>query len=293
MAKIADLRPSPIAGRGWYEGDARKLARQVDEYLAKADEPELDGEVLALIAPHAGHIYSGATAGFAFRCVQGLHFDLVAVISPLHRGGFNTSPLLTTAHQAYQTPLGAIPVDHQSLYALAKALEASHLKLAAVAYDEEHSVEIELPFLQRALTGEFRLLPLMIASQEPSDAYALGEALAQVLPGRNALMVASTDLSHYRSEAETDKLDAEMLSQIGRFSPQGVFQAELSGAGTACGVAAVAAVLTAAKALGGTRVHVLHHSTSGDVTGEHEQVVGYGAAAVVRGAVSRQSSVLS
>ncbi len=146
MSKIADLRPSPIAGRGWYEGDPRKLARQVDEYLSQADEPELDGEVLALIAPHAGHIYSGATAGYAFRCVPGCHFDLVAVISPLHRG-YPTSPLLTTAHQAYQTPLGAIPVDHQALFALAKALEAPQLKLAAVAYDEEHSLEIELPFL--------------------------------------------------------------------------------------------------------------------------------------------------
>ena len=282
MSKIAELRPSPIAGRGWYEGDPRKLARQVDEYLSQADEPELDGEVLALIAPHAGHKYSGATAGFAFRCVQGCHFDLVAVISPLHRGDYSTSPLLTTAHQAYQTPLGAIPVDHSSLFDLAKALEASQLKLAAVAYDEEHSLEIELPFLQRALTGVFRLLPVMIASQEPADAYALGDALAQVLPGRNALMVASSDLSHFRTESEADKLDAEMLSQIGRFSPQGVFQAEFSGAGKACGVAAVAAVLTAAKALGGTRVHVLHHSTSGDVTGDHDSVVGYGAAAIVK-----------
>jgi len=281
MSKIADLRPSPIAGRGWYEGDPRKLARQVDDYLSQADQPELDGEVLALIAPHAGHIYSGATAGYAFRCVQGCHYDLVVVISPLHRG-FPTSALLTTAHQGYQTPLGAIPVDHQALFALAKALEAPQLKLAAVAYDEEHSLEIELPFLQRALTGEFRLLPVMIASQDPAVAYSLGDALAEVLPGRNALMVASTDLSHYRTESEADKLDAEMLSQIGRFSPQGVFQAELSGAGAACGVAAVAAVLTAARALGGRRVHVLHHSTSGDVTGDHDQVVGYGAAAVVK-----------
>jgi len=281
MSKIAEVRPSPIAGRGWYEGDPRKLARQVDEYIAQADEPELDGEVLALIAPHAGHIYSGATAGHAFRCVKGCHFDLVAVISPLHRG-YPTSPLLTTAHQAYSTPLGPIPVDHTALFALAKALEAPRLKLAAVAYDEEHSLEIELPFLQRALTGEFRLLPVMIASQDPGDAYALGEALAQVLPGRNALMVASTDLSHFHSEVEADKLDSEMLSQIGRFSPQGVFQAEFSGAGAACGVSAVAAVLTAARALGGTRVHVLHHSTSGDVTGDHDQVVGYGAAAVVK-----------
>lgn len=283
MAKIPELRPSPIAGL-WYEGDPQALTRQVDAFLSHARLPELKGEVVALIAPHAGHIYSGRTAGYAFRAVMGRSYNRVAVISPLHRGLYS-DPLLTTAHQAYQTPLGAVPVDRPALDALETALQQqSGLGLTAVSFDEEHSVEIELPFLQRALAGEFKLLPVMIHSQDPKVSAALGQALAQVIlsqPDKPTLLVASTDLSHFFTEEEAARLDNEMLRQIAAFSPEGVFEAEFSGKGSACGVAAVAAVLTAAKLLGGTRVEVLHHSTSGDVTGDHLQVVGYGAAVVL------------
>ena len=284
MAKIPDLRPSQIAGL-WYEGDPQALTRQVDAFLSHARLPELKGEVVALIAPHAGHIYSGRTAGYAFRAVMGRSYNRVAVISPLHRGLYS-DPLLTTAHQAYQTPLGAVPVDRPALDALETALQQqSGLGLKAVSFDEEHSVEIELPFLQRALAGEFKLLPVMIHSQDPKVSAALGRALAQVIhsqPDKSTLLVASTDLSHFFTEEEAARLDNEMLRQIAAFSPEGVFEAEFSGKGSACGVAAVAAVLTAAKLLGGTRVEVLHHSTSGDVTGDHIQVVGYGAAVVLK-----------
>lgn len=284
MAKIPELRPSPIAGR-WYEGDPQALTRQLDAFLSHARLPELKGEVVALIAPHAGYIYSGRTAGYAFRAVMGRSYNRVVVISPLHRGIYS-DPLLTTAHQAYQTPLGALPVDRPALDALETALQQqSGLGLKAVSFDEEHSVEIELPFLQRALAGEFKLLPLMIHSQDPKVSAALGRALAQVIhdqPDKPTLLVASTDLSHFFPEEEAARLDNEMLRQIAAFSPEGVFEAEFSGKGSACGVAAVAAVLTAAKLLGGTRVEVLHHSTSGDVTGDHLQVVGYGAAVVLK-----------
>ena len=284
MAKIPELRPSPIAGR-WYEGDPQALTRQVDAFLSHARLPELKGEVVALIAPHAGHIYSGRTAGYAFRAVMGRSYNRVVVISPLHRGIYS-DPLLTTAHQAYQTPLGALPVDRPALDALEAALQQqSGLGLKAVSFDEEHSVEIELPFLQRALAGEFKLLPVMIHSQDPKVSAALGRALAQVIhdqPDKSTLLVASTDLSHFFPEEEANRLDREMLRQIAAFSPEGVYEAEFSGKGSACGVAAVAAVLAAAKLLGGTRVEVLHHSTSGDVTGDHLQVVGYGAAVVLK-----------
>jgi len=284
MAKIPELRPSPIAGR-WYEGDQDALARQVDAFISHARLPELKGEVVALIAPHAGHIYSGRTAGYAFRAVMGKSYKRVAVISPLHRG-FYSDPLLTTAHQAYQTPLGPLMVDCLAMDALETVLQQqSGFRLKAVAFDEEHSVEIELPFLQRALVGEFKLLPIMIHSQDPRVATALGRALAQVIldqPGESTLLVASTDLSHFFPEKEAARLDAEMLRQIAAFSPEGVFETEFSGKGSACGVAAVAAVLTAAKLLGGERAEVLHHSTSGDVTGDHLQVVGYGAAVVLK-----------
>ena len=280
MATIAPIRPSPIAGT-WYEGNPKSLARTVDEYLDRAELPELPGEVVAVIAPHAGHIYSGPVAGYAFAAVRARTFGLVAVISPMHQPYYE--PLLTTAHAAYSTPLGEIPVDKDALSALDAAL-ISRLGygLTPVERDREHSLEIELPFLQRALGGKFELLPVMVRDQSSRAAEQLGAALAEVLKGKNALLVASTDLSHFYDQETANALDSEMLRCIESFSPEAIFQAEATGTGQACGHAAVAAVLWAARGLGANTVKVLRHATSGDVTGDYSQVVGYGAAVVLK-----------
>lgn len=277
---VAEIRPSPIAGT-WYSANPQRLARQVDDYLQAASLPALAGEVIGVISPHAGHRYSGRTAGYAFRAVQGQHFDLVAVISPLH--SYFPADLLTTAHQAYGTPLGPVWVDGDALDALEDTLrQSSGKELQRLANDSEHSLEIELPFLQRALLGDFKLLPVMVRSQSKATARALGEALGRVLAGKRALLVASTDLSHFYPQTTAERLDATMLQQMADFSPEGVFQAEERGTGYACGFPAVAAVLWAARALGGTTVEILHHSTSADETGDSSQVVGYGAAAILK-----------
>ncbi len=279
MPTIDSVRPSPIAGR-WYEGDPTRLAVEIEQYLAGANLPLLDGEVVGLIAPHAGHIYSGETAGYAFVAVKGKSIPLVAVLSPLH--AYHFAPFLITAHSAYRTPLGDINVDEEMVAALDERLNAEGIALTHIAYDQEHSLEIELPFLQRALDGDFKLLPLMVRSNDPAELECLASALADMLVGEPCLLVASTDLSHFHSEVRADELDAEMLRQVEAFSPEGVLQAEKSGKGSACGAGAVAAVLWACKKLGATRVKVLHHSTSGKTTGDHDSVVGYGAAAILK-----------
>jgi AmmeMemoRadiSam system protein B len=277
MATIAPVRPSPLAGK-WYEGNPKALARAIDQYL---DQPELPGEVVAVIAPHAGHIYSGPVAGYAFAAIRGRTPDLVAVLSPMHQATYE--PLLTTAHAAYSTPLGQIPVDEKTVAEL-----DSHLKhvlgygLSRVAYDQEHSLEIELPFLQRSLAGDFKLLPVMVRAQSPKVSEQLGTALAETLRGRNTLLVASTDLSHFYSQNEALAYDTEMLRRIETFSPQDVFCAEEEAKGFACGLGALTAVLWAAKGLGADTVKVLHHATSGDVTGDYSSVVGYGAAVILK-----------
>jgi len=274
---MLDVRPSPIAGV-WYEGHAKTLARTIDEYLDHAKLPELDGEVVAVIAPHAGHRYSGAVAGYAFAAVRSRSFDVVAVISPFHNlAGY---PILTTAHDAYATPLGNIAVDKDALAELSKA----HLDfpITSIFADKEHALEIELPFLQRALTGDFKLLPIMVHSQKMEVAMELGHALAKVLKDKNALLVASTDLSHFYDQATANMFDSEMLKRFESFDPESIFEAEQTGKAFACGHAAVAAVLWAARGLGANKVQILHHATSGDVTGDYSSVVGYGAAVVLR-----------
>ncbi len=277
---LTDLRPSPIAGT-WYEGEPDRLARAVDGYLDAADVPALDGEVVAVISPHAGHRYSGAVAGYAFSPLRGKSFDLVAVISPFHNLAYQ--PLITTAHSAYVTPLGQIATDKEALFQLDSLLKPQiGFGLSPIARDKEHSLEIELPFLQRALAGDFKLIPVMVRAQEPEIARRLGLALAQVLENKNALLVASTDLSHFYDQQTANALDAEMLKRFESFQPEKIFEAERTGKGFACGHAAVAAALWAARALGADKVQILHHATSGDVTGDFSQVVGYGAAVAIK-----------
>lgn len=275
-----DTRPSPIAGR-WYAGDAGKLAREVDDYLDSAKLPEIRGEIVGVVAPHAGHRYSGPVAGHAFAALRGLQPDLVAIISPMHHP--YAQALLTSGHTAYQTPLGQLLIDQEAVAAVNSELEgALGLDLTPIRFDQEHSLEIELPFLQRALENKFRLLPVMVRDQSPTTGQALGEALAKALRDRNALLVASSDLSHFYSQVQAHELDGEMLRQMEAFDPQGVLRAEEQGKGFACGRIAIAAVFWAAREMGANTVQVLNYATSGDVTGDHREVVGYAAAVITR-----------
>ena len=280
MSALTEIRPSPIAGT-WYEGQSERLALAVDGYIARAQLPELPGQVIAVIAPHAGHVYSGPVAGYAFAAILGSSPSVVAVLSPMHH--LYPYPFITSAHASYATPLGEIPVDRALINELdGKLKQRLGFGLTPVVNDPEHSLEIELPFLQRSIKGAFTLLPVMLRQQTRESARQMGEALAETLTGKNALLVASTDLSHFYRQETANSLDAAMLAAVESFSPEGVFDVETSGKGEACGLGALAAVLWAAKALGADTVKVLNHATSGDVTGDFKRVVGYGAAVVMR-----------
>ena len=271
-----DLRPSPIAGT-WYPANPKSLSASIDEYLINVNLPKIHGQVIGVIAPHAGYRYSGAVAAYAFATLRGLTPDLVVVLSPFHN--YHSHPLLTTKHQAYSTPLGTIEVDQTALSELQNHL---NIPITPISNDKEHSLEIELPFLQRVLKNDFKLLPIMIRAQEEFVAQQLGEALAQTLKDKNALLVASTDLSHFYEQQTANQLDREMLQRFTTLKPSSIFEAERLGKGFACGHAAVAAVEWAAQGLGANHVQVLKNATSGDVTGDHSSVVGYGAAVILK-----------
>jgi len=277
---MLDVRPSPIAGK-WYEGNAKALAQSVDEFLNNAKLPELDGEVVGVIAPHAGHIYSGAVAGHAFAVLRNKEPDVIAVIAPMHHPYHE--PLITTSHSAYRTPLGDIPIDKAILNELDVILKSElGFGLSPVSRDPEHSLEIELPFLQRALQPGWKLLPVMVRAQEQRVSKALGRALAHVLHNKNFALVASTDLSHFYDQNTALKYDRFMLDQIEAFDPDAAYDAERAGKGFACGLAAFTAVLWASRELGANKVRILRHATSGDVTGDYSSVVGYGAAVILK-----------
>lgn len=272
-----DIRPSAIAG-SWYSSNPEVLNRELHQYLEQAEVQPPAGQIWGVIAPHAGYYYSGQVAAFAFKCLQKLQPEVVVVVSPLHQ--YHEAPLLTTAHRAYQTPLGLIEVDTAILHALNQVL-GDHLGygLTPLYYDHEHSLEIELPFLQ-AVLGNFRLIPVMMHDQHALVAKTLGQALAQVLQSKCVLLVASSDLSHFYPQKLAQKLDTELLRRVVAFDPQAVIEADEVGVGFACGRGAIAAVLWAAQQLGANRVNLVQHATSGDVSGDYSSVVGYGAAVI-------------
>jgi MEMO1 family protein len=270
---INDLRPSPIAGK-WYPGKQGELASMIDRFVAAAADTPLAGTINGLIVPHAGYIYSGQTAAAAFKLIRGLTYRRVVVISPMH--SYYDDPILTSGHEAYWTPLGVVPVDR----GMVEALE-HHLPLAAVRRDPEHALEIELPFMQHLLGGPFQLIPLMLRDQTYATAWEVGTALATVLKDEEGtLLVASSDLSHFYTDAQARALDRIMLEQIVTFDAEKVIRVEDEGRAFACGRAAIAAVMIACKALGASEAKIVAYATSADASGDLTRVVGYGAAAL-------------
>ncbi len=278
MSNFPSVRPSPIAG-SWYPGSKTALRSAIEEYLEQAGEAKLPGKVYGLIAPHAGYFYSGSTAGYAYRCVQGESFDYCAVFSPFH--DYQPFDFLTSAHQAYSTPLGEIPVAAGLLDELNDHLHAqSGLSLQRIALDREHSLEIQLPFLQVALKDSFELLPIMVRTHHAAALQEVANALSKVLAGKRVLIVASTDLSHFYPQHDANRFDNVMTTNFVQFDPQGVLDAEAKQRGFACGAGAVALALWTSRLLGATQVTLLRHTTSAEASGDTSSVVGYAAAAI-------------
>ena len=154
-------RQSVVAG-SWYPGSEKALAQTVDRYLANVDQPLVGGDLLGLISPHAGYVYSGQTAAFAYHQLQGQQVDVVVLLGPSHRAW--VGDWATSAEDAYQTPLGVVPLEQAFISELVR-----QVSMRRVQRDAEHSLEIQLPFLQRQL-GDFSLVPIMMSADDPAVA---------------------------------------------------------------------------------------------------------------------------
>jgi AmmeMemoRadiSam system protein B len=271
------IRRSVYAGMGWYPGHPEELRRTIDDFLGNVEFQPVEGQLVGLIAPHAGYTYSGQTAAYAYRQVVGLSYDVVVIVSPMHR--MLMGRFAVTSAAAYETPLGLIKLDDELVGAL-----ADKVRVNRVDRDNEHSLEIQLPFLQVAL-GDLRLLPVMIGESSFEAGEELGTALAQVLKDKRALVVASTDLHHIESYDEVVRRDKVVVDAIASFDMARVKEALSPWDCSVCGRIPVYAMLTVAKALGADKVRILHHTNSGDVMGIRapgQYTVGYLAAAVCK-----------
>ncbi len=269
------VRRPAVAGM-FYPGDRGRLERDVDALLGEVAAAGVGGRILALVEPHAGYPYSGGVAASGYRELDPAQVEVVFLVGPSHHAAFAGVALWDG--QAFATPLGEVPVDRELVHAL--TYESPHIFVRNAVHDEEHALEVQLPFLQRRLET-FRLVPMVMGRQDAATARELGRALAHVAAAApRSLLVASSDLSHYHPYDEAVELDRQVLACIAAFDPDGLLNGLGSGQFEACGGGPIAAVLYAARALGGRAAHVLAYQNSGDVTGDRMQVVGYPACAV-------------
>jgi hypothetical protein len=278
---VATVRPAAVAG-SWYPGTAKAIAEEVDRYLDAAGAVDAPGRLVALVSPHAGLRYSGPVAAHGYGLLRRdprQPIPTVVLVGPSHRVAFDG--VAAHARGAWDTPLGRAPIDEE----LARAvLDADPVVFDdPVVHRDEHSLEMQMPFLQRLVPG-LRIVPLLMGSQSREEVEALAGALWKGLAGRDALLVASSDLSHYQPAAVANRTDAVAVGEVGRFDEEALMARLEKHRNVACGGGPVVAVMKAARALGADRSTVLKYGDSGDA-GEHDKshVVGYLSAALTAG----------
>ncbi len=236
--------------------------------------PKGPRQILGLICPHAGYVYSGAVAANAFFSLANDGTPNTFVILGPNHTGYGTG-LSAMSEGAWRTPLGDVEIDTE----LAKAIaaETNILDLDEVAHKHEHSIEVQLPFLQYIYGKEFKFVPICFLMQDLESSAEIGRALAETLANKNAIVIASSDFTHYESQASVNRKDADALKAIESLDEKQFYQILEKQNVTACGYAPIAALMIYAKAMGATKAELLSHKTSGDITGDKTSVVGYAA----------------
>jgi AmmeMemoRadiSam system protein B len=270
------VRKAAVAGK-WYPGTAQALAAAVDRHLDEADRraTHVTGDLVALIAPHAGLMYSGPVAAHAYRLLRGRTFDVAVLVGPSHFFGFDGVSIY--AGGGFETPFGVAAIDDACARGMLSSSPVVREHLAA--HVREHSLEMQLPFLSRLAPG-LPIVPLVMGYQTADTAFALGDALAAAVRGRKALLIASTDLSHYHDAATASALDRVVIECVTRFDADGLQAALTRNPEHACGGGPTVAVMRAAGLAGARDAVVLNYADSGDVSGDKSAVVGYLAAAL-------------
>src|SRR5262245_12590977 len=274
------LRRSAVAGT-WYPADPSRLTGDLRSYLETADAAAtrdsipLNARLVALVAPHAGLMYSGPVAAHAYRLLRHRSFDAVVLVGPSHYVAFEGVSIWPAG--AFATPLGNLPIDERLANDIAAACPAAVER--ADAHAREHSLEMQLPFLAYLAPG-VPIVPLVMGHQTRETATALGDALARALRDRQALIVASSDLSHFFDAETAASLDREVVADVEGLDPDRLMARLERRPEHACGGGPIVSVLRAARALGATASRVVQYADSGDISGDKSAVVGYLAAAV-------------
>lgn len=266
----------PVYAGLFYPEDPEKLLSMIDKYIENAGEPQLS-DVNGIVAPHAGYPYSGPVAGYAYRELKGVGAPVVVVLAPSHRVPFNGAAILDSG--LYESPLGALEIDEEICGDL---LESATFNVMEDVHRGEHSLEVQVPFIQRVMPGA-RLVPVIIGTVNPGICRTIADEIFEALEksGEKAVVVVSTDLSHYHTQDKAVEIDSRFLETFKHFDEKELSSLLRSGGAEACGEAPLITSFPLMRNLGSERVEVLNYGTSGDTSGDLSQVVGYFSAVFV------------
>jgi AmmeMemoRadiSam system protein B len=270
MDNSPKIRPPMVAGM-FYPQKKVTLEREIAVYLENSPELKLSGPIVGMIVPHAGYLYSGGVATRAYRQIMGKQIDVVAIISPSHREYFTEISIYDG--YGYSTPLGALEVEKNLAQQLAAFSPQIILSEKGHRF-EEHALEVQLPILQEVLDN-FKIIPIVMGEHSYDNIETLAKALAGVLSNTKALLVASSDLSHFYNVKKASILDNVVVDNLKNFNEDKLFNDLQQGSCEMCGGGPAIAVMKACKLLGANKSQVLMYRTSGDITGEYDEVVGY------------------
>ena len=272
----------PCQAGAFYEGTARSLKQQIDEcFLHELGPQKLpvvneagSRKIVGLVCPHAGYMFSGPVAAHAYYqlALDGKP-DIIVIFGPNHTGYGSALSLMNEG--AWRTPLGNVEVDSETANNILR--EAQIVDVDESAHSHEHSIEVQLPFLQYLYGSGFQIVPICFLIQDLASAREIGQAVGRVLAGKNALVIASSDMSHYVSQEKASKNDLMALAAVESMDESKFYSVIEAYGVSACGSGPISALIAASKAMGGKEAKLLCYKTSGDVIGDYSSVVGYAA----------------
>lgn len=290
FAKEEEMVKKALVAGSFYPASNEELNKTIDLFFGLVPIQDIKPDILALISPHAGYEYSGQVAAFGYKLISSRKYKTVIIIAPSHRELFKGASIWNSGE--FQTPLGNIEVD-KDLADKIISKNAKMIRFYPKAFSQEHSLEVQLPFLQKALSN-FKIVPIVVGEFSYSICEILSNAIADSIADRtDVLIVASTDLSHYHTYDEANRIDAQTISHIEKFDINGLFDGLISGTSEMCGGMPVIITMMASKKLGADNVAILKYANSGDVTRDHSRVVGYLSAVICKSGSSENKESVS
>ena len=267
------IRKSTASG-SFYPADPDALTKQIDGFMDNAESLGLQN-IKAIISPHAGYVYSGQIAAYSFKQVAGIKYDSILIIAPSHAEYFDYASVYHG--DAYETPLGLVKIDKDRANALAQS--SPLIQQSAYGHHDEHSLEVQLPFLQVVFGKDISIVPVVIGNQSRENIKELGTIAGELFSSDNILVIASTDLSHFHPYEAALGLDDIVSGLIGSYDTDGLMEEFIADKAEMCGGGPVVAAMMISAAMGADSSKIIKYANSGDVSGDRSSVVGYLSAA--------------